>query len=62
MSEATTDEGRPEENPREMTLRVDLYNAAVAYAIYVMGDESNFDRAMSVANRLEEAAEAFADR
>lgn len=46
----------PEDNAR-----IELYNAAVAYAQYIMGDESNFDKAMAVAQRLEDAAENFVD-
>jgi len=39
--------------------RIELYNAAVAYAKFVTGDSHDYDEAMAVANRLEEAAEAF---
>lgn len=46
----------------EDALRIELYNAAVAYAGYVTGESSDFDRAMGVAQRLEDAADAFAER
>lgn len=39
--------------------RVELYNAAVGHAQYVMSDEVDFGRAMSVSRRLEEAASEF---
>ncbi len=41
--------------------RIELYNAAVAYAQFVMGDAHDFDAAMAVAKRLEDAAENFTD-
>lgn len=46
----------------EDNVRVELYNAAVAYAQYVMSDDHDYDSAMKVAQRLEDAADAFANR
>lgn len=43
-------------------LRIELYNAAVAYAGYITGESSDYDQAMAVAQRLEDAADAFAER
>jgi hypothetical protein len=47
---------------REDNLRVDLYNAAVEYAAYISGEASDYDKAMAVAKKLEDAADAFSER
>lgn len=47
---------------QEELLRIELYNAAVSYVNYIAGDTSDFHEAMRVAQRLEDAADSFANR
>jgi hypothetical protein len=46
----------------EDDLRLKLYKAATEYGKYILGDEIDYDKAMRVADELEAAAEAFAER
>ena len=48
--------------PPDEKLRSNLYQAACQYASYIRSDKIDFAEAMRVANELEEAADAFADR
>jgi hypothetical protein len=43
-------------------LRFALYKAATEYALYIISDDVNYEKAMKVAGDLEAAADAFATR